>query len=152
MEKIILDSGVVRIPIGIIDKNNPSEIHDTFVDFDYSDKGIAEAQKRNANVKKEIDSLAKKYSEQFGGDVTDENVSDVVASLSNILEVRFDDDFGKGKYQEIANLGGGNSFLNMYYLYSEINDRVADILEQKTEKLKRKSENKKAKYLKRKGK
>ncbi|MFD1466472.1 hypothetical protein ACFQ4L_10405 [Lapidilactobacillus mulanensis] len=148
-ERIIVDSGNILIPIGIRDKNDPDKTHDFTLKVDISDNILQNAKKHNDELQKELQKIQDKYAKTIGDDeLSDENVGTVIEGISEMVKTRFDDDFGVGKYEEIANAGGGNSFLNMLDLYTQVSDYVGAKLEQKFAKIKQKSANKKIKYLK----
>jgi len=149
VERIIVDSGNILIPVGIRDKNDPDKIHDFTLSVDISDNTLQNAKKHNDKLQKELQKIQDKYAETIGDEeLSDDNVGTVIEGISEMVRTRFDDDFGAGKYDEIANTGGGNSFLNMLDLYTQVSDYVGAKLEQKFTKIKQKSNNKKVKYLK----
>lgn len=149
MEKIIVDSGLLRIPVGVVDRLDPDKVHDFLLTVDISDKSLKEMQEQTEITKLRIEKLGQEYAEKFGdAELTDENAPQVIEALAKPLRISFDADFGTGMYDEIANAGGGNSFANMWELYSRVNDYISREITRKFQKIAQKSKNKKAKYLK----
>lgn len=153
MERYILDSGVIFIPVGVRDRIKPDLIHEFNLSYDLSDRGIKEAMERNEITKIKLNKMSDKYAKKLGDEkLTDENLPTAIEGMSDMLRTQFDSDFGQGSYDEIANAGGGNSFINMLDLYFWVSDYLEEILNKKMEKINKKSQNRKAKYLKKRNK
>ncbi|MCI1904143.1 MAG: hypothetical protein LKJ03_08690 [Enterococcaceae bacterium] len=150
--KYIVDSGQLAIPIGVRDKKDPNKVHEFILRFDLSDQGIKKALQKNEETKKKLNEIAGRYSSKIGNKkITDENLPIIIQGITDLLRTQFDSDFGSGMYDKIANSGGGNSFLNMMDLYFWIADYIEQALRKKAQKINMRSQNKKAKYLKKRG-
>jgi hypothetical protein len=143
---IVIDSGILAIPIGIQSKDDPDKITNTALHFDMTDKGLTELQAKQATVKKELDQLGTDYDAKLGK-IDENNLSEAIKGLSEIMQIQFDSMFGSGEYDRISKIGGGNSFINMWLLFNAANDYIGKKLDEKASKLQKKSENRKAKIL-----
>lgn len=143
---IVIDSGILSIPIGIQSKDDPDKITNTALHFDMTDKGLAELQSKQATVKQELDQLGDEYDKKLGK-IDENNLGEAIKGLSEIMQIQFDSMFGSGEYERIAKIGGGNSFINMWLLFNAANDYIGKKLDEKASKLQKKSENHRAKIL-----
>lgn len=149
VERIIVGSGNIVIPIGVQDKDDPTKIHEFNLQVDISDKALRDYEKQNAETKQTLANIRDKYADVMSDEeIDDANISKVVDGVTEMLRTLFDNDFGAGTYDKIANAGGGNSFINMLDLYDQASDYIEDQVQQKVTKFERKSKNKQAKYLK----
>lgn len=148
-EKIILSSAVINIPIGVEDKEDPSKVEDFVLHVDISDKALKDYSKKQQETLAVIESIQEKYAEAIGDEeISDENLEQLVAGIEEMLEARFDADFGSGTYKKISASGGGNSFINMLALYEQVSERVDKEIQKRIGKIQLQSKNKQAKYLK----
>lgn len=148
-ERLIIDSSVIAIPIAIRDKNNPDKLHDHTLKFDMSDEALKDAKKRQVKTSQQLDQIRSEYGALFDdADVTEDNLSEVIAGMDKALQVQFDADFGDGEYEKVSRLGGGNSIVNLLDLYMQVNDFIGAKLDAKFNKINQKSANRKAKYMK----
>ncbi|WP_270789865.1 hypothetical protein [Enterococcus diestrammenae] len=148
-EKIILSSAVINIPIGVEDKEDPSKVEDFVLHVDISDKALKDYSKKQQETLAVIESIQEKYAEAIGDEeISDENLEQLVAGIEEMLEARFDADFGSGIYKKISASGGGNSFINMLALYEQVSEHVDKEIQKRIGKIQLQSKNKQAKYLK----
>ena len=148
-EKIILSSAVINIPIGVEDKEDPSKVEDFVLRVDISDKALKDYSKKQQETLAVIESIQEKYAEAIGDEeISDENLEQLVAGIEEMLEARFDADFGSGTYKKISVSGGGNSFINMIALYEQVSEHVDKEIQKRIGKIQLQSKNKQAKYLK----
>lgn len=148
-EKIILSSAVINIPIGVEDKEDPSKVEDFVLHVDISDKALKDYSKKQQETLAVIEAIQKKYAEAIGDEeISDENLEQLVAGIEEMLEARFDADFGSGTYKKISASGGGNSFINMLALYEQVSEHVDKEIQKRIGKIQLQSKNKQAKYLK----
>lgn len=148
MERIIVDSGLITVPVGVRDKQDPTKIHEFELTTDISDTVLQVAQEHNKEIQKELEDIQKKYVEIIGDELDENNFKVALDGITEMIRLRFDDDFGVGKYDEISSVGGGNSFVNMLELYQRASEYVGDRLAEKFANITKKSANKKAKYFK----
>lgn len=150
VERIIIGSGNIVVPIAIVDKEDPDKLHDVNLQFDISDKALIDSKKHAEKTNKKLAELQVEYQDVINddADVNEDNLQVVVEGLTAMIRTLFDGDFGAGKYDEISAIGGGNSFINMFELYSQANEFIVDQINKKAERLAVKSNNKKVKYLK----
>lgn len=148
-EKIILSSAVINIPIGVEDKEDPSKVEDFVLHVDISDKALKDYSKKQQETLAVIEAIQEKYAEAIGDEeISDENLEQLVAGIEEMLEARFDADFGSGTYKKISASGGGNSFINMLALYEQVSEHVDKEIQKRIGKIQLQSKNKQAKYLK----
>lgn len=148
-DKIILSSAVINIPIGIEDKDDPSKVEDFILKIDISDKALKDYSKKQKETMKVIESIQEKYIEAIGDEeISDDNLEHLVAGIEEMLEARFDADFGSGTYHKISASGGGNSFINMLDLYKQVSEYAEKEIQKRIGKIQLQSKNKQAKYLK----
>ena len=148
-EKIILSSAVINIPIGVEDKEDPSKVEDFVLRVDISDKALKDYSKKQQETLAVIEAIQEKYAEAIGDEeISDENLEQLVAGIEEMLEARFDADFGSGTYKKISASGGGNSFINMLALYEQVSEHVDKEIQKRIGKIQLQSKNKQAKYLK----
>ncbi|WP_125582601.1 hypothetical protein [Lacticaseibacillus suibinensis] len=147
MEKLVLESSVVKFTIEIENKND-GKVTEVVLGVDFSDEALI-AEKAKADLRKnKLAELEKEYSDLLDQEVTDDNVKVALEAWSKTLQMAFDTDFGAGTYDKIAAASGGNSFINFLLLYQRINQIVSSKIEAKLANIQRKSENRKARYLK----
>ncbi|WP_179394730.1 hypothetical protein [Lacticaseibacillus absianus] len=153
-ERLLIDSSVIAIPIGVRDKEDPEKVHDYTLHYDISDSAVKDLKSRQAVTDKALADIRAKYNAVLGddGEVTDDNLSDAIAGIGEVMRAQFDADYGTGEYDKVVELGGGNSVINMMDLYQQVNDFVGARLDQKFEKLNKQSANRQAKYFKKHGK
>ncbi|MFZ8765523.1 hypothetical protein [Enterococcus diestrammenae] len=148
-EKIILSSAVINIPIGVEDKEDPSKVEDFVLHVDISDKALKDYSKKQQETLAVIEAIQEKYAEAIGDEeISDENLEQLVAGIEEMLEARFDADFGSGTYKKISASGGGSSFINMLALYEQVSEHVDKEIQKRIGKIQLQSKNKQAKYLK----
>lgn len=149
-ERLIIDSNVIAVPIGVRDKDDPYKTHDYTLHFDISDLTFQQAQSRQEKTEASLNQIKGKYGALFDDstEITEDNLGDAITGMSEMLRTQFDSDFGAGEYDKIAQLGGGNSFINMIDLYLQVNDFIGTKLERKFDKINQKSKNRQAKYMK----
>ena len=153
-ERLLIDSSVIAIPIGVRDKEDADKIHDHTLHFDISDAAIKDLKTRQAATDQALAGIRSKYNAALGedGEVTEDNLGEAIQGIGESLRAQFDADYGDGEYDTVVQLGGGNSVINMLALYQQVNDFVGARLVQKFEKLNKQSANRQAKYLKKRGK
>lgn len=148
VERIIVGSGNIVIPIGVQDKDDPTKIHEFNLQVDISDKALRDYKQHNDETRQALEKIETKYaSVMTNEDIDDDNLGLLVDGITEMLRTRFDSDFGKGVYDEIAGAGGGNSFINMLDLYKQVSEYVDSQVQMKISKIQVKSKNKQAKYL-----
>lgn len=147
MEKLVLESSVIKLPIEIEHKND-GKTTEVVLEVDFSDEALIAENAKAELRKQKISQLEEEYADVAGEEITDDNVKRALEAMSKTLQVAFDTDFGEGTYDQLANAGGGNSFINLLVLYQRIDQIVSDKLENKLANIQRKSENRKARYLK----
>ncbi|MFD1441194.1 hypothetical protein [Lacticaseibacillus hegangensis] len=147
MEKIVLESSVVKFAIEIENKND-GKTTEVVLGVDFSDEALI-AEKAKADLrKKKIAQLEDEYSDVVGSELTDDNIKRALEAFSKTLQLAFDTDFGAGTYDKLAKASGGNSFINLLILYQRIDQIVSSKIEAKLANIQRKSDNRKAHYLK----
>lgn len=148
VEKIIVDSSVISVPIAVRSKDDPAKLNDFVINFDIGDTALMNAKNHQREIQTKLNELKQQYQAVMDKEITNENLAEAVEAINGSLRVMFDGDFGEGMYDKIAQAGGGNSFVNMLELYTRVNDVIADQVESKVHKITQRSNNRKAKYLK----
>ncbi|WP_338217153.1 hypothetical protein [Lacticaseibacillus salsurivasis] len=147
MEKLVLESSVVKFAIEIENKND-GKTTEVVLGVDFSDEALI-AEKSKADLrKKKIAQLEDEYSDVVGSELTDDNIKRALEAFGKTLQLAFDTDFGAGTYDNLVKASGGNSFINLIILYRRIDQIVSSKIEAKLSNIQRKSENRKARYLK----
>lgn len=146
-DKLVLESSVIKIPVEIEHKND-SKTTEVTLSVDFSDEALI-AEKAKSEVRKQkLAQLEEQYSDVSGQDINEDNINRALEAMSQTLKVAFDTDFGAGTYDKLATAGGGNSFINLLNLYQQIDKIVTGKLNAKLANIQRKSDNRKAKYIK----
>lgn len=147
VERIIVDSSVISVPIGVRSKDDPNKLTDFVLNFDIGDTALMHAKDHQKATQVKLDELKQKYQAVMDKEITTDNLAEAVKAINGSLRVMFDGDFGEGMYDKIAEAGGGNSFVNMLGLYTRVNDVIAEQVENKVRKITQRSNNRKVKYL-----
>lgn len=154
-ERLIIDSKIVAIPIGVRDADNPDKIHNHTLHFDMSDLTFQDAKKHQAETQTTLSSIKGKYGSLFSDEneteITEDNLGLALTGINEMLRAQFDGDFGDGEYDAVKALGGGNSVVNMIDLYLQVNGFLENKLDQKFAKINQRSANRRNKYLKKHG-
>ncbi|MFD1411519.1 hypothetical protein [Lapidilactobacillus gannanensis] len=147
-EKLILDSSIISIPVGVRSKKDPNKIIDFTLNYDMSDTAISKLGTERKTIEKQLAQIGKEYGNITEDNLNEDNFADALHMIVAKLKTLFDQDFGAGMYDKISSASDGNSFFNMFELYSKAQDIIQQKINDKSKRFQKRSDNKKQKYLK----